>query len=105
DRGQRHQVALAEEDVELARVQPLDDLVVDREMEDGEEVVGVLVDLRSLPLREHVLKVERMPTEPLLKMLGLRSRRRGQVNPGEAVLVKFSEPRLGRRDDDLARAR
>ena len=62
---------MAEEEVELGRVQPLDSLVVDREMENDEEVIGVLVDLRPLALREHVLDVQRVPFEALGKLLGL----------------------------------
>src|SRR5207244_876041 len=52
DRRQRDEVALAEEDVELARVQTLDEPVVDREVQDAEQVLRVLVDLRPLALRE-----------------------------------------------------
>ena len=65
DGRQRDEVAVADEEVELGRVQPLDGLVVDREVEDAEEVVRVLVDLRPLALREHVLEVERVPAEAL----------------------------------------
>ena len=39
-------------------------------MEHDEEVVGVLVDLRALTLREHVLDVQRMPFEALGELLG-----------------------------------
>ena len=59
DVRQRDEVVRAEEDIELGRVQTLDRLVVDGEVEDGKEVLRVLVDLRPLPLREHVLDVER----------------------------------------------
>ena len=50
DVRQRDEVVRPEEEVELGRVQPLDGLVVDREVEDAEEVplVGVVVDLRAL---------------------------------------------------------
>ena len=65
DVRQRDQVARPDEDVELGRVQALDVLVVEREVEDREEVVRVLVDLRSLALREDVFDVERVPAEPL----------------------------------------
>ena len=73
DVGQRDEVVGAEEEIELGRVQALDRLVVDGEVEDAEEVVRVLVDLRPLPLREHVLDVERVPAEAL----GQRVRRLG----------------------------
>jgi len=56
---------VADEDVELGGVQALDGLVVDREVQDAEEVFGVLVDLRPLALRENVLEVKRMPAEAL----------------------------------------
>ena len=79
--GQRDEVVGPDEDVELGGVQPLDRRVVDREVEDGEEValVGVVVDLRPLALREHVLDVERVPAEALGELLRSleRSARRG----------------------------
>ena len=64
---ERDEVVLADEDVELGRVQPLHRLVVDREVEDGEEValVLVVVDLGPLALRDDVLDVERVPAEAL----------------------------------------
>ena len=104
DVRQRHEVAVAEEEVELGGVQPLDGLVVDREVEDDEEVVGVLVDLRPLALGEHVLDVQRVPLEALGKLLGAGSIRNREVDPGEAVGAELSEPGLGPRDD-LAGAR
>ena len=65
DVRERDQEVRAEEDVELGRVQPLDALVVDREVEDDEEVARVLVDLRPLALREDVLDVELVEAEAL----------------------------------------
>jgi len=56
---------VTDEDVELGGVQALDGLVVDREVQYAEEVLGVLVDLRPLALREDVLEVERVPAEAL----------------------------------------
>ena len=52
-------------------------------MEDAEEVLGVLVDLRPLPLREHVLDVELVPAEALGELV--RSGRVGpvEVDPGQ----------------------
>ena len=70
DVRERDQVSGPDENVQLGRVQPLDVLVVEREVEDREEVVRVLVDLRPLALREDVLDVERVPAEAL----GERSR-------------------------------
>ena len=65
DVGEQDQEVLADEDVELGGVQALDGLVVEREVEDDEEVVRVLVDLRPLPLREDVLDVELVEAEAL----------------------------------------
>ena len=68
----RDEVVLADEDVELGGVQPLDGLVVDGEVEDGEEVAVVLVvvDLRPLALRDDVLDVQRVPAEAVGERLG-----------------------------------
>ncbi len=101
DVRQRDQVAGPDEDVELGRVQPLDVLVVERKVEDREEVVRVLVDLRPLALREDVLDVERVPAEAL----GERGRSLGvrcvEVDPGEAAGGELS--RFAARADDLGR--
>jgi hypothetical protein len=55
-------------------------------VEDAEEVplVGVVVDLRPLALRHHVLDVERMPAEPVGQLLRMRQRGRVEVDPGQA---------------------
>ena len=70
--GRVDEVVLPDEDVELAGVEPLDGLVVDGEVEDGEEValVLVVVDLRPLALGDDVLDVQRMPAEALGEELG-----------------------------------
>ena len=67
DARQRDDEVRTDEEVELGCAQAMDDLVVDREVEDAEEVtvLGVVVDLRPLALREDVFEVERMPSEPL----------------------------------------
>jgi len=89
--------------VELARVEPADRLVVDGEVEDGEEVgvavLGVDVDLRALAPRHHVLDVERMPAEPRGERERLLLRRRLEVDPGQAVVLELSDagPRRGLR--------
>ena len=94
DGRQRDEVAVPDEDVELGRVQPLDGLVVDGEVEDAEEVVRVLVDLRPLALREHVLEVERVPAEALgeRRRLLASSARRGGSRSGR---VRSSSARRG----------
>ena len=85
---------MADEDVELGGVQALDGLVVDREVQDAEEVLGVLVDLRPLALREDVLEVERVPAEALGE--GGRFLLAGivEVNPGQAVRAELCNARL-----------
>ena len=63
-------------------------------MENAEEIalVGVVVDLRALTLREDVLDVERMPAEALTERVdGLRVDRRVEVDPGEAVGAELSD--------------
>ena len=90
---------MAEEEIELGGVQALDGLVVHREVEDDEKVVGVLVDLRALALGEHILDIERVPLEAPGKLLGAGSVRNREVDPGEAVGAELSEPGLGPRDD------
>ena len=97
--GERDEEVLAEEDVELGRVQPLDRLVVDREVEDDEEVLRVLVDLRPLPLREDVLDVELVEAEALGEIRGLERPRLVDVDPGEPVSGELGDPRLGPLDD------
>ena len=65
DGRQGDQVVGADEEVELGGVQALDRPVVDREVEHAEQValLGVVVDLRALPLRHDVLDIEGMPAE------------------------------------------
>ena len=85
DVRQRDQEVLAEEHVELGCVQPLNVLVVDREVENDEEVVRVLVDLRPLALREDVLHVELVEAETLGERGRLEVAGTLDVNPGETV--------------------
>ena len=64
---QRDQEVGPDEEVELGRVEPGDLLVEAREVQDDEQVVVVLVDLRALVAREDVLVVERVELEVLLQ--------------------------------------
>ena len=73
--GDRDQEVGADEDVELARVQPPDRAIEDREVQDDEEVIGVLVDLRPLVAREDVLEVEGVELEVLLEPAPTRAGR------------------------------
>ena len=92
-------------DVELGRVQPLDVLVEDGEVEHGEEValVLVVVDLRALALRDDVLDVERVPAEALGELLRGLHVRGDDVDPGEAASAELVDDRR-RAHDDRARA-
>ena len=80
----RDQEVAADEDVELAGVEPPDLAVEDREVQDDEQVVVVLVDLRPLVAREHVLEVEGVEVELLLEPGGLERRRALDVDPAQA---------------------
>ena len=103
----RDEVVLPDEQVELGGVEPLDRLVVDGEVEDREEValLVVVVDLRTLALRDDVLDVERMPAEAL----GERRRRLhvggDDVDPGETASAELADERAGPCDDLRAPAR
>ena len=61
-------------------------------MQDAEEIalLGVVVDLRPLALREHVLDVERMPAEPAREQADVERVRRVEMDPGEAGGVELS---------------
>ena len=100
DRGH---VVVPDEEVELACVEPLHVLVVDREVEDGEEValVLVVVDLRALALRDDVLDVERVPAEALGELLRRLDVGRDDVDPGETASGELVDDRR-RRDDRRA---
>ena len=91
----RDDVVVADEDVELGGVQALNGLVIGREVEDGEEVplVLVVVDLRPLPLRDDVLDVERVPSEPGREVLRRRDVGRDDVDPGEAASFELVDDR------------
>ena len=105
---QRDQEVRADEDVQLARVQPPDRLVEDREVENDEEVVLVLVDLRPLIARQDVLVVERVELEVLLEPGAIDGPGPLDVDPAEAVTSTVSTfgSRLvaGRRRPARARA-
>ena len=80
---QRDDEVRPDEDVELGGVQPADRLVEDREVQDDEEVVLVLVDLRALVPREDVLVVERVELEVLLEPGALGRAGALDVDPAE----------------------
>ena len=60
-------------------------LVVERKVEDAEQVVGVLVDLRPLALGENVLDVEGVPTEVLGELRGYLRVGSVEMDPGQSV--------------------
>jgi hypothetical protein len=102
--GQRDQEVGPDEDVELGRVQPLDLLVVARELEQDEQVGLVLVDLRPLVAREDVLVVEGVEVEVLLEPGTVGRPRALDVHPADAPMLDeldFGGLRLGRRGDGV----
>ena len=107
DGRQGDQVIVPDERVELGGIQALDVLVVDREVQHREEValLGVLVDLGPLALREHVLEIERVPTESLLERRRLLGGRCIEMNPGQPVGRELGDARLRACEDfPVARA-
>ena len=96
DGRQRDEIVRTDEHVELAGVQPADRRVVDGEVQDREEIAsalrfGVCIHLRTLTPGKHVLDVERVPAEARGEQLDLLVARRLEVDPGEIVLLEFSE--------------
>ena len=83
--GQRDDVVRADEEVDLGRVQAPDGLVEGGEVQDDEEVVVVLVDLRALVAREDVLVVERVEVEVLLQPGAVGLARALDVDPAQAA--------------------
>ena len=92
--GQRDDVVGPDEDVELGGVQAADVLVVAREVQDDEEVVVVLVDLRALVAREDVLVVERVEVEALLEPGAVDGARALDVDPAQAGGLDELDARL-----------
>ena len=103
----RDDVVVPDEEVELGGVQPLHLVVVEREVEDGEEVAVVLVvvDLRALALRDDVLDVERMPAEARGELLRRLDVGRDDVDPGQAASGELVDDRRRARWPADARAR
>src|SRR6266498_568527 len=99
----RHEVVGAEEEVELACVQPLDGLVVGREVQDAEQValVGVVVDLGPLALGQNVLDVEWMPAEARPQLVDGLGLERLEVDPGQPVGAELSDAWFRARNDRL----
>src|SRR6266540_2749381 len=85
-----------DEDVELGGVEASDRLVEDREVQDDEEVVLVLVDLRALVAGEDVLVVERVELEVLLEPGSLGGTGPLDVDPAEPVPLDGLDARLSR---------
>ena len=101
--GQRDDVVGADEDVDLGRVQAPDALVEAREVQDDEQVVVVLVDLRALVAGEDVLVVERVEVEVLLEPRAVGGARALDVDPAQAVGLDdldVGSVRLRRTGDD-----
>ena len=92
--GQRDQEVGPDEDVELGRVEAPDRLVEDREVQDDEQVVVVLVDLRPLVARADVLVVERVEVEVLLEPGPVDRRGALDVDPAQAAVLDDLDARL-----------
>ena len=92
--GQRDQVVGPDEQVELGGVQARDGLVVAREVQDDEQVVVVLVDLRALVAREDVLVVEGVELEALLEPRLVDGARALDVDPAQAGRLDDLDTRL-----------
>ena len=102
----RDEVVRPEEDVDLGRVQALDRLVVTRKVQDREQVLRVVVDLRALPARQDVLEIERMPAESLGQLREGVAIERLEMDPGEAARAELSDSRFrARAPVDLGRPR
>ena len=94
--GERDHQVLGNEEVQLRRLEPPRALVEAREVQDDEQVVGVLVDLRPLaPPREHVLEVEGVEVVVLGQPGGLELGRRLDVQPREPVRLEALDVRPG----------
>ena len=93
DARQRDQVVRPDEQVELGGQQPVGVLIEQREVQDDEQVVVVLVELRALVARVDVLVVERVELEVLLEPVAVGRPRRLDVDPAQP----------GRLDDLLVR--
>ena len=102
DGGQRDDVVRADEDVELAGVQPSDVRVVDGEVEDGEEVAVRLSRSRGRPSGAGAARARpRCRAGASRSALRAAGPRRGsdlEVDPGESVAFELSEPGLTRGD-------
>ena len=101
DRGDRlvrqgdHEVG-TDEQVELAGAEPAGLAVEHGHVEDQEEVVRVLVDLRALVAREHVLDVEGVELEVLFQPGALGAAGMLDVEPAEAFGLDHFDLGLGR---------
>src|SRR4029077_10089588 len=84
---------------ELGGVQAPDVLVEAREVQDDEEVVVVLVDLRALVAREDVLVVERVEVEALLEPSAMAVSRLLDVDPADVERLDGLDLRSLRLDD------
>ena len=89
--GEGDDVVGPDEDVQLGGVQPTEALVEAREVQDDEEVVGVLVDLRPLVARVDVLVIEWVEVEALLEPLLVGGTRPLDVDPPDGILPTLDD--------------
>ena len=83
DVRERDQVVGAQEEVELGGQDAPRVLVEQREVQNDEDVVVVLVELRALVARVDVLVVERVEVEMLLEPVAIGAARRLDVDPAQ----------------------
>src|SRR6201992_1713616 len=106
--GDRDEEVGADEEVELARAEPLRRAVEDGQVEDAEQVLVVDVDLRPLIAGENILEVERVEVEVLLEPGALQGPRMLDVHPAQTAPLDLLDPRclrlsdLGRREQFAA---
>ena len=75
------------EQVQLGGVQAPDGVVVAREVQDDEQVLVVLIDLRALVARQHVFVVQRMEVEVLLQPGAIDGAGALDVDPAQPDLL------------------
>ena len=98
DVRERDQVVRAHEQVELGGQDPAGLLLEQREVQDDEDVVVVLVELRRVVARVDVLVVERVEVEVGLEPVAIGGPRRFDVDPADAGgLDDLRHRHLGRR--------
>jgi hypothetical protein len=95
---QRYDEVGPDEDVELTGVEPADLLVEHGKVQDDEEVVRILIELRALVARHHVFQVERVEVVVLGEPGALEHRGLDNLQPPQAGVLDLGYLRLGALD-------